>query len=123
MSSPRPDFAASITDNPFYVLEVRPGCGRHDFEDAAQKWLAMLELGLAAASHYPTPLGPQPRTSEKVRWAANELRDPQRRAGHELWAELEPIEPAKPAPEPAGESSPGPAAWPEALRVFGWRPA
>ncbi len=77
-----------FSDNPFYILGLRPDCSRADLEREGQKLLAMLELKLEAARHYPTPLGPRPRTADSVRQAMAELRDPQRRLLHELWAQL-----------------------------------
>lgn len=118
-----------FSDNPFYVLGLRPDCSRADLEREGQKLLAMLELKLEAARHYPTPLGPRPRTADSVRQAMAELRDPQRRLLHELWAQLpataladgpaatpptgaerEPAPPVDPAAPPAGPPPPWPAA-------------
>jgi hypothetical protein len=114
------------TENPFYVLGLRPDCSRADMEREGQKLLGLLELNIGAARSYPTPLGVMPRTAEAVRAAMGELRDPQRRLLHELWAQL-PAEPlAAPAPEPASESAPGPAAddgpppWPQARAALGF---
>src|SRR5688572_23997332 len=77
-------------DNPFYVLGLPAGASRVEVERAGQRLLAMLELELSAAERYPTPLGERDRTVDKVRWAMAELRDPERRLGHELWARLAP---------------------------------
>lgn len=74
-----------LLDNPFYVLEIAPECSRAEVERAGQKLLAMLELDLAGAAVYPTPLGRGQRDGAKVREAMAELRDPQRRLFHELW--------------------------------------
>jgi len=74
-----------IEDNPFYVLELGPECSRIEAERQGQKLMGMLELGLAAAASYATPLGPMQRTVDKVRAALAELRDPRRRLAHELW--------------------------------------
>ena len=90
-----------FTENPFYVLGLRPDCSRADLEREGQKLLAMLELGMESAKSYPTPLGPAQRTADAVRQAMAELRDPQRRLMHELWAQL----PASPSPT----ESPNPA--------------
>ena len=79
---------ARLTDNPFYVLGLRPDCSRTELEREGQKLLAMLELGMSAVQSYATPLGPVPRTADAVRQAMAELRDPQRRLMHELWAQL-----------------------------------
>jgi hypothetical protein len=98
--------------NPFHVLGLRPGAGRAAIEEAAQKILGMLELGLRGAGEYPTPLGARARTPDDVRAALAELRDPERRLVHELWAALE--------PEPAvGPVEPAPAGWPAAFAALG----
>ena len=99
-----------IERNPFYVLGLRPGATRAAIEEEAQKLLAMLELGLAGAAVYATPLGPRPRTPDEVRLAVAELRDPARRAAHEVWARLEP-----------GSASAAPAAegWADAFAALG----
>jgi hypothetical protein len=107
---------ARLQENPFYVLGLPPTCSRQEVEREGQKLLAMLELGLAEAGHYPTPLGPRPRTAEAVRAAMAELRQPSRRLLHELWARL------PPDLTPGSAGAPGPAAepWKEALVRLGW---
>lgn len=113
------DSQRRLADNPFYVLGLRPECSRQDVEREGQKLLGMLELGLRAAANYMTPLGPQPRTADKVRQAMAELRSPDRRLLHEFWATLPPkAEPPRP-PEPPQERAPGP--FPEAFAAHGWR--
>src|SRR5438874_11473689 len=97
------DFSARFADNPFYVLGLRPGCGRAEVEREGQRLLAMLELGLSAADRYGTPVGERERTADKVRHATAELRDPERRLPHELWAQL----PAERRPAVEGEAQPG----------------
>jgi hypothetical protein len=108
------------TENPFYVLGLRPDCSRADMEREGQKLLSMLELGLESARSYPTPLGPVPRSAEAVRLAMAELRNPQRRLLHELWAQL----PASPAAEPPAatdaEPEAAPPPWPEARAALGF---
>jgi hypothetical protein len=84
-----------LAHNPFYVLELRPDCSRAEVERAGQKLIGMLELELSAAHSYRSPLGVHRRSPELVRSAMAELRDPNRRLLHELWATL----------EPSGESS------------------
>ncbi|MFV8753320.1 hypothetical protein ACNOYE_22455 [Nannocystaceae bacterium ST9] len=79
-----------FADNPFHVLGLRPDCGRAEVEREGQKLLAMLELGLSAARRYNSPLGEHERSAEQVREAMAELRDPERRLIHELWAGLAP---------------------------------
>lgn len=122
-----------FADNPFYVLGVSPESPRPQVEREGQKLLGMLELGLRAAATCDTPVGPRPRSPESVRAAMAEVRTPEKRLVHELWAAL----PAKAeaeakadAGEPAGdpfrrgdESGPPPtqSGWPLAFALFGWR--
>src|SRR5690606_10851507 len=77
--------------NPFYVLGLRPDCARAEIEREGQKLIGMLELELSAAQTYRSPVGVHRRTPELVREAMAELRDPNRRLLHELWATLEPV--------------------------------
>lgn len=94
--------------NPFFVLELAVTASRAEVERAGQKWLAMLELGLARAAIYTTPLGVRARTPELVRSAMAELRDPERRAGHEPWCLLqEPASVIDPPESTASEGEPG----------------
>ena len=96
-----------LASNPFYVLALRPECSRADVEREGQKLLGMLELELRAASEYRSPIGVHRRTPELVREAMAELRDPDRRLLHELWATLEP-KPAATADDPGVEDPPEP---------------
>jgi hypothetical protein len=57
-----------------------------DVERQAKKLLAMLELGLASAATYASPLGPRPRTVDDVRQARQQLQDPVRRLAFEACA-------------------------------------
>lgn len=82
-------FDARRTQNPFYVLGVPTAATRAEVERVGQKVLGLLELS-AGARHYETPYGARMRDAVLVRWAVNELRDPDRRVLHELWAELGP---------------------------------
>ncbi|HND09298.1 MAG TPA: hypothetical protein PKL17_07050 [Pseudomonadota bacterium] len=105
-------------ENPFYVLGVRPECSRAEMEREGQKLLGMLEIGLPSAKKYKTPLGEAERTPEMVRQAMAELRDPQRRLLHELWAQL-PAERVAITPNGSdGGSGPGP--WPDAVSALGF---
>ena len=114
-------FAARLEKNPFFVLGLTPDASRQDVEREGQKLLSMLELNLEAARTYLTPLGPRPRTSEDVRQAIVELRDPRRRLLHEVFAiSGAEVGSSAPASEPALSGS---APWPEATRVFGFGPA
>lgn len=81
---------ARLATNPFYVLGLRPDCARAEIEREGQKLIGMLELELSAAVNYRSPIGEHRRTPELVREAMAELRDPNRRLLHELWATLEP---------------------------------
>ncbi|EYF02953.1 hypothetical protein [Chondromyces apiculatus] len=139
-----------IRDNPFYVLGLRPAATRMEVEREGQKLLGMLELKLKSAGTYATPVGPGERTPDKVRRAMAELRDPEKRLGHELWARLTPdsgeepersgtrrvtaLEAAELAEEAELEAMAAEAAaeararegenplapWPEALQALGW---
>lgn len=77
-----------FSDNPFHVLGLKPSCSRADVEREGQRLLGMMELGLHQARGYVTPLGERERTPELIRWAMAELRDPDKRLQHELWAQL-----------------------------------
>lgn len=109
-----------FADNPFYVLGLRPSCGRADVEREGQKLLGMLGLRLKAAATYATPVGPRPRDEDKVRAAMAELRAPERRLSHELWATLAPPS-APPRPPPAAPEEPAPEPLAEAFAALGWR--
>lgn len=98
--------------NPFFVLEVAPSATRTELERAAQKLLALLAIGNAAAQRVQTPLGPLDRDADMVRSALAELRDPRSRIVHELWATLAADE---------MESAPAEPGWEEATRAIGVR--
>lgn len=118
MSDPR----RRILFNPFYVLGVPIEASRAEVEREGQKLLGMLALGLSQATTYDTPLGPAPRTPEAVREAMAELRDPERRLMHELWARVPAGTSATSFASPAGlEAEPTGEPWPEALAVLGWQ--
>jgi hypothetical protein len=102
-----------LLDNPFHVLELAPGCTAIEIERQSARLLGMLELGLAAATTYRTPLGPRTRTAESVREAVAALRDPARRLRYEPWAAAPPGEP--PGADPL-------APWPEAFGALSWWP-
>lgn len=133
MSDPR----RRILQNPFYVLGLPAWASRAEVEREGQKLLGMLALGLSAAGTYESPLGPAPRTPEAVREAMAELRDPERRLVHELWARV-PASGARAVTMNATDatdatgavgaagatdaaSDPAAAAWPDALTVLGWQ--
>jgi hypothetical protein len=92
--SGRPDAAAAPEnllrrhlENPFLVLSLPADADTAAIERQGDKLLAMLAAGLPEADGYPTPLGSRTRTPELVRAALAELRDPERRLGHQFWAE------------------------------------
>ncbi len=102
-----------FADNPFYVLGLRPDSTRAEVEREGKKLLAMLEVKLSAGESHTSPLGTHTRSAEQIREAMAELRDPERRLVHELWARLAPpTEPSEPASDmsdtqPDGDSHPG----------------
>ena len=110
----------SHAPNPFYVLELPPDCTRAEVERAGQRILAMLELGLSGATSYEQPSGRAKRDASGVREAMAQLRDPQRRLVHELWAVAQPW---------SGSNHRGPgflsgdleAGFGEARATLGWR--
>lgn len=107
-----------ITRNPFYVLGLSPDCSRADLEREGQKLLGMLKMSMKGSAVYTTPLGSFERTEDLVRLALAELRDPDRRLVHELWAcggsvdgEAGPVDGVRPDPIPSLG---------ELRRIFGW---
>ena len=120
MSDPR----RRILHNPFYVLGLSVQASRAEVEREGQKLLGMLALGLSAACTYDSPLGPAPRTPEAVREAMAELRDPERRLIHELWARVPASGAGAPAPDDMADDAHPAAAtrWPDALAILGWQP-
>lgn len=106
-----------MTENPFYILGLTPTCTWQDIEREGQKILGMLTLGLSSARVYDTPWGQKTRSPEQVRAAMAELRDPERRIFHELWAAL----PAQPELVGENDGEPQLPAWPAAFAAFGWR--
>ncbi|MEM6928901.1 MAG: hypothetical protein AAF602_18320 [Myxococcota bacterium] len=99
-----------LADNPFFVLELGADATATEIEREGRRLLAQLEMGLGSVAHYPTPLGPRPRTPEKVRLALSRLLDPAVRLVDELWATAQP-----------GDLPVGPGPWPDALTRLGWR--
>jgi len=74
-------------ENPFLVLGLSADASAAAVERQGETLLAMLAAGLSEAVRYATPLGPQARTPELVRAALAELRDPERRLGHQFCVE------------------------------------
>lgn len=108
-----------LAENPFFVLGVRPDASRAEIEREGQRLIAMIEVGLSGASHYVSPIGGMPRDADAVRAAMAELRDPDRRLVHELWAALAPDPERLVDGPPAGEQRPD--GWIDAARALGWR--
>ena len=100
-----------LVQNPLYVLELDRRCTAMEVERAAKRVLSMLSLGFDGADRYDTPFGPRPRDVELVRWAATELRDPERRARHAATA-------IRAEAPPEDRQAP----WPDALPAMGWGP-
>ncbi|MEM6996582.1 MAG: hypothetical protein AAF721_39125 [Myxococcota bacterium] len=111
-----------IADNPFYVLELSPQCAAVEVERQGSKLLAMLELGLVDAESYDTPFGVRERTADAVRTAMAQLRDPDQRIVHELWAAMDPTAPIDyvGAGNEAASGNDGARGLPNAMRLFGW---
>lgn len=100
----------ALVKNPFLVLGVPVTASLAELEREGQRLLDALALGMDAAAQYATPLGPRPRGAEEIREALAELRDPERRALHEVFAPPADLAPAASGLEP----------WPEALAALGW---
>ncbi len=96
--------------NPFRVLGLAARASRAEIEREGQRLLDALALGLDGAGSYHTPFGPRPRSAEEVREALAELRDPERRILHEVFA----VDPS------AAPPSAGAPPWPEAFAALGW---
>ena len=121
---------ARFAENPFYILGLSPKCTRAEMEREGQKLLAMLELGMSRADTYATPVGERERSADSVRRAMAELRDPEKRLGHELWARLSPdLVDRQTSTAPSTESEtdlrsdedePRKRPWTEARVMLGW---
>jgi hypothetical protein len=96
--------------NPFLVLGLAPSASSAEVEREARRLLDALDLGFEDALRYATPFGPRPRTPEAVRDALQELRDPERRAHHEIFARA----------RDACAAGVGVAPWPGAFDALGW---
>jgi hypothetical protein len=75
-----------LAENPFFILELPPTATPMEIERQGKKLLAKLDLGLAAAAMYPSPLGARPRSADDVRRAMQALSDPRRRLAAEPFA-------------------------------------
>jgi hypothetical protein len=124
--------AARLRENPFFVLGLPVTASRMEIEREAQKLLGMLELELATAGRYASPLGWHARTPDLVRGAVAALRDPARRLLAEAWARhatvvTEPDPRATPATGAASElagaiddADAGAPGWEDARQILGW---
>jgi hypothetical protein len=120
--------SARLRENPFYVLALPISASRVEVEREAQKLLGMLELGLATAARYASPLGWHPRTPDLVRAAAAALRDPRRRLLAEAWARHAPPVAAAATDDAGGAAAVEPAfdpdapapGWEDARAILGW---
>jgi hypothetical protein len=130
--APREAAVERWRDNPFYVLGLRPECSAIEVERSGQKVLGLLALEIASAKSYVTPVGPGVRTAEKVRSAMAELRDPDRRLLHEVWAALAPGAEAKAgadadagaragSPRPPTTRASAGDGWRDAMAALGYR--
>jgi len=114
--------SSHLANNPFYVLDLRPAASRVDVERQGGRHLSMLEVGIARAARFDTPVGEQERTPEAVRVAMAELREPDKRLRHELWAALPAgLVPPDAAAEAAPDASDPRGPCPELWTLAGWR--
>ena len=109
MSNP---VATALRNNPYFLLGVGVDATPMDIERAAQRWLALLEIGAASARTVQTPLGPTERSADLVRQALAALRVEEQRR---LYAIL--MEAAPPAETAAADPL---QQWSEAPRSIGW---
>jgi hypothetical protein len=103
-------------ENPFFILGLPHDAPQGDIEREGRKLLGQLELGVASAKTYATPLGPQERTPDRVRDALAALRDSSKRLTAEIWAKAMP----RPGHTAAASAAPEEGAlWPEAFQSAG----
>ena len=107
--------------NPFHVLGVPPTATRQAIEEAGQCLLAGLQSPSDGATYrdYETPLGSQERDAHTVRRALAQLRDPDERIHHEIWAQLRP---RRAANRPANLGASALSGWSAGCRAMGWWP-
>jgi len=108
-----------LLDNPFHVLGVPPTATREAIEEAGHGLLAGLQSPSdgSTSRNYETPLGPRERDAHTVRRALAQLRDPDERIHHEIWAQLKPGRAVSGA-LPLGTSAP--SGWAAGPRAMGW---
>jgi hypothetical protein len=130
-AAPAHDAVRRWHGNPFFVLGLAPECTAADVERTGQKLLGLLTLDVASARTYASPFGPVSRTADDVRAAMAELRDPDRRIVHEVWARL-PMPEETPgtgrattsqaAARPTSSADePGAFCWKGSITALGWR--
>jgi hypothetical protein len=111
-------------ENPYYVLGLPTECTSGEVERTGQKLLGLLALDVASTRTYETPFGPGTRSAERIRQAMAELRDPEKRLVHEIWARLtvDDLDALASAPEGASPDSGEPHArpWREAMTALKW---
>jgi hypothetical protein len=110
MSRPAADF---LRNNPFFVLAVGIEATPIEIERAAQRWLALLEVGGAKSRQVETPLGPTERTADLVRESLAALRVPEQRRLYALLTEV--------AAVAETEQRARLAAWAGAPAAIGWQ--
>lgn len=106
----------ALTENPFFVLGCPITATGQEVERTAAKLLGLLELGAASAKRYVSPLGEHPRTADLVRAAAAELRDPEKRIVHEIWARVDSA-----SLEGHDDVDQAVPAYPSAVAILGWQ--
>ena len=105
--------AALLRDNPFFVLDIGVEATPIEVERAAQRLLALLELGGAKSRSFETPFGSAERNADLVRQSLTALRIPQQRKMYEILTEVAPVT------EREQDSLSRP--WQEASRAIGWQ--
>lgn len=98
--------------NPFDVLELEPEASAKMVERRGRELLGKLELGFKGAERFCAGSTEHQRDEATVRWALDQLRQPDRR----LIAELQFTN----IPADAHASNPEPYRWRDALKKFGF---
>ncbi|MEL6759516.1 MAG: hypothetical protein AAFP04_03860 [Myxococcota bacterium] len=98
--------------NPFDVLELKPGASTQMVERRGRELLGKIELGFKGAERFRVGVIEHLRDEAIVRWALDQLRQPDRR----LIAELQFIDVPTDAPTSGNE----PYRWRDALKRFGF---
>lgn len=114
-----------LAENPLFILELPPTATAMEIERQGKKLLAKLDLGLAAAASYPSPLGARPRSADDVRRAMQALSDPRRRLAAEPFATTPCLDAGvtAAADEVADQRAPArPTVMRDASPILWWRP-